>query len=145
MFGGFFNKKSKLVLVDPVFGEIEYDGKGNWEKKTFANFGNCETLVWVDASEKGPTQEQQDFFVKVMGSQIEIIERARLAITEYFDEHGIAKRVVGKLLPRILFVPNAREDNTFYWKIWFNSDENIDTSYGVEIDDWHRMIPFAED
>ena len=145
MFREMFSKKEPLKLNDPVFGQIIFTGKNNWEAKKKASFEGGNPEIWIDAGEDGPIEEQRQFYKKIVGGYKELWPRIADAFAKHVEDINSSAYVLNNFTPSILYIPQPREDGTFFWKIWYDRKGDEHWGYGVEIDGWDKIIPFMED
>lgn len=146
IFSRLLGKGETTEFDDPVFGEIAYsESDGFWETEKGAQLDAHSVDVWVDAGEEGTFEAQREFYKRVLSGYPELWARIVETFAQYVEGVSGPDEVTGSFVPTILYIPKEREDGSFYWKIWYDRRGEEHWSYGVEIDGWDKIIPFAED
>jgi hypothetical protein len=148
MFWHFLRRHRVTRAVDhPVFGRLEFTPSRGWSSKEFSFWGFTHVQLLVDASEAGPTEEQEQAFRRLAERQSALLPGLLAAVAEQRER---TKRPPGVPAVRTLSVPalgSASPARTgSLWTIWFDSPGEEHWGYGVQsTDDWRTFSAFAED
>jgi len=44
-----------------------------------------------------------------------------------------------------IYIPSFRDQQSRTWRLWYDLEGEEHFTYGVEMSDWDRIVPFAED
>ncbi len=133
-------------MNDPDFGHIEFQRRPRpgWENESFAFNSRAEIQLLLDADEKGPTELQRKFLKELRAKYPHLEPQIDAAIREAFAvEHSIGDEQ--RLELRSIYIPRFQEPEEHVWRLWYDLEGEDILWYGVEMEDWDTIVPFAED
>lgn len=135
---GLFGKR-KRSLEDPDFGPI-VEAKGDpWSGDAFELWGQNSVQVMVNAGPEGPSEGQRSF-VRALRADTGMKERLEKAVAEHANATTSS---LGPLRISSIYLP--RDPQQEVWRVWFDMGGEEHYSYGAEIDQTSRIVPFSED
>jgi len=136
-----FGRKPQPSLDDRTFGAISMTSEKCWENRAFRFAGTEPVQLLVDGDEGGPTQAQRHFFDELSTRYAELEPRIRQALSAYREDHPPQER----FRLTVIYIPSFRDQQSRTWRLWYDLEGEEHFTYGVEMSDWDRIVPFAED
>jgi len=136
-----FGRTPRPSLDDRTFGAISMTSEKCWENRAFRFAGYEGMQLLVDGDEGGPTQAQRHFFEELSARYTELEPRIRQALSAYREDHPPQEH----FRLTAIYVPSFREQQSRTWRLWYDLEGEEHFTYGVEMSDWNRIVPFAED
>jgi hypothetical protein len=135
------DRKDRFNLDDRTFGSISMTSENCWENRAFRFAGYEDVQLLVDGDEGGPTQAQRHFFDELSARYAELEPRIRQAMSAYQEDHPAEER----FRLTAVYIPSFRDQASRTWRLWYDLEGDEEFTYGVEMGDWDRIVPFAED
>jgi hypothetical protein len=136
-----FSRKLRLNLDDRTFGAISMTSEGCWENRAFHFAGYEGVQLLVGGDENGPAQAQRHFFDDLLARYAELEPRIRQALSAYREDRPPQER----FRLTAIYIPSFQDQESRTWRLWYDLEGDEDFTYGVEMSDWDRIVPFAED
>jgi hypothetical protein len=148
VFWDLFHRRRVTRVVDhPAFGRLEFAPTLGWSNQAFSFWGFTPVQLLIDASENGPTKEQEEAFRRLVDRQEALLPRLLAAVAE---QRADTVRPQGVPVVRTLSVPalgaSGPARTGSLWTMWFEYPAEEIWGYGVQSqDDWVTLHAFAED
>ncbi len=131
-------------MVDPVFGEIEFYKGGSWQADVDFDPLKERMLVFIDAAESGPSEQQRELFREIILRYADLRPQIDAALAQHYQEYLKAFESVE--MPN--FSPSIcipRSEISTEWSIDFSTDPEDYLSHTVVFRDWEIVDVYSGD